>query len=313
MRTASGPAMTSLTIQHRDRLDLFAMGVLLVLCASWGVNQVAIKVANGGISPVFGAGIRSLAGTVLIFLWCRVRGVSLFERDGTLLPGILAGILFGIEFVALYWGLNYTSAARGVVLLYTMPFVVAAGAHVLFPAERLTLVRVLGLVAAFAGVVLSFADSLSAAAEHSFVGDAMMLAAALFWGATILVIKGTVLVKARAEKTLLYQLSVSAVMLLGLSCIIGEPGIFNATPIVVLAMAYQIIPVVAVTYVAWFWLMTIYPASQLSAFSFFTPLFGVVAGGLLLGERVSAYLLLALALVAAGIYLVNRPANRRTV
>lgn len=307
----SGSRQQHASRQGQHRLDLFAMALLLVLCACWGLNQVAIKVANGGISPVFGAGIRSVGGTILIYLWCQLRGIRLFERDGTLWPGIIAGVLFGLEFIALYWGLNHTSAARGVILLYTMPFMVTIGAHLMFPAERLTTLRVLGLLAAFGGVIVSFADSLSAQAGQSYLGDVLMLAAAFLWGATILVIKGSALARARAEKTLLYQLGVSAFMLLAVSFALGEPGIFNPTSSVIIAATFQIFPVVTVTYLAWFWLITQYPASQLSAFSFFTPLFGVMAGGLILGERVSLYLLLALALVATGIYLVNRPAKRQ--
>ena len=290
-----------------DRLDMLAMVLLTVLCASWGLNQVAIKVANGGISPVFQAGLRSAGGTLLVFVWCLARGIPLFVRDRTLFAGLVAGALFAGEFALLYTGLLHTSAARGVVLLYAMPFFVALGAHLFIPGERLTLPRVAGLIAAFLGVCLAFADSLSLPAGSAIIGDAMMLAAAALWAATTIVIKTTALARIAAEKTLIYQLSVSAALMFPLSLALGEPGVFAADPLVLSALAYQIVWVVAVTYVVWFWVMIRYPAAQMSAFTFLTPLFGVLFGGLLLGERVGPYLIAALILVAAGIYLVNTP------
>lgn len=289
------------------RLDAFAMIVLTVLCASWGFNQVAIKVANEGISPILQSGLRAAGATLLVFAWCRLRGIPLFERDGTLVAGLVAGLLFAAEFALIFWGLVFTTAARGVVVIYSMPFFVAIGAHLLIPGERLSPLRAAGLVCAFAGIVLAFADSLSLPTREAIVGDAMMLGAAVLWAATTLVIKTSRLTRAPAEKTLLYQLSVTAVTMLPLSLLLGEPGIFAPSPLVFASLAFQTVWIAAITYLAWFWLMARYPASHMSTFVFLTPLFGVLSGGLFLGERVSPALAGALALVALGIYLVNRP------
>jgi hypothetical protein len=121
-----------------DRLDAAAVLAVTACCASWGVNQVAIKIANAGISPVLQVGLRSAFALVLVFAWARARGVRLFERDRTLWSGIVAGLLFGLEFVLMYVGLMHTTASRGVVLLYLAPFVVAFGAHYLIPGDRLS-------------------------------------------------------------------------------------------------------------------------------------------------------------------------------
>ncbi|MDP2621701.1 MAG: DMT family transporter [Hyphomicrobiales bacterium] len=290
-----------------DRLDLLAMALLTLLCASWGLNQVAIKVANGGISPIFQAGLRSAGGTMLVFIWCLARGIPLFDRDRTLVAGLAAGALFAGEFALIFTGLLYTSAARGVVVLYATPFFVALGAHLFIPGERMTFLRLIGLIAAFLGVCLAFADSLGLPSGTAIIGDAMMLGAAALWAATTIVIKATALARVSAEKTLLYQLAVSAALMFPLSWALGEPGVFAPSPLVLGALAYQTVWVVAITYVIWFWVMIRYPAAQISAFTFLTPLFGVMFGGWLLGERVSSYLIAALALVALGIYLVNSP------
>ncbi len=293
-------------IKTHDRLDGFASGLLLLLCLAWGLNHVSIKIANEGLQPVFQVGLRAALGTLIVYGWCLWRGIGLFQRDGTLVAGLVAGALFGFEFLLIYVALDYTTVSRGIVFLYLMPFVVAIGAHFLIPGERLTPLRVVGLVAAFAGVVLAFSDDLSVPGPEAIIGDMLCVMAAVGWGATTIVIKTTKLRTASAEKVLLYQLAVSAVLQLAAAPFFG-PFIREVTPLVIGAFAFQVLIVVAVTYLIWFWLIRQYPAAQLSAFMFLTPIFGVLFGGLLLSEPMSARLFMALGLVAAGIYLVNRP------
>jgi len=294
---------------RKTHLDLLAVSMLLVMCASWGLQQVSIKVANAEISPVLQAGLRSAVAAVLVLIWSRLRGVRLFERDGSLWLGILIAALFGIEFVFLYCGLQYTTASRGILFLFTAPFFVAGAAHFFLPGERLHRVKVLGLLAAFAGVIVAFWQGLTLPTHRELIGDAMILLAGALWGATIVLIKATRLVNLSPHKTLLYQLAGSALMLLPLSPFLGEPGFTRPSALAWLCVGYQAVWVAFITYVAWFWLITRYPASSLSAFTCLTPLFGVLAAGILLGEPITATLILSMGLVGVGIYLVNRPAR----
>jgi drug/metabolite transporter (DMT)-like permease len=291
---------------HNDRLDLTAILLMLTLCALWGLNQVSIKVTDGGISPVMQAGLRSLGAALLVWGWARWRGVALWRRDGTLGLGIVIALLFAGEFSLLNWSLAFANASRVVVFLYLAPFVVALGGHLFIPGERLGPLHVIGLLAAFAGMTLAFADALRLPNRVELAGDALAVGAALLWGATTVVVKATRLARISPHKMLLYQLAGSAILLPGLALAVGERGVFAPTPLVLWSLAYQTVVVAAVSYLGWFWLITRYPAFKLSAFSFLTPLFGLVAGALLLGEAITPALGLAMALVGAGIYLVNR-------
>ncbi len=296
-------------MERKNHLDSTAMTLMVVLCFAWGIQQVAIKVANGGISPVLQAGLRSLGAAVLVLAWSRARGIRLFDRDGSLGAGLLCALLFAGEFTFIYWGLNYTSASRGVVFLYTAPFIVALGAHLFIPGERLRPLQWLGLACAFAGILAAFGESLGLPTRSQLQGDAMLFLGAVLWAATTLLIKGGRLAKIAPAKTLFYQLAGSALLLPLVSLALGEPGIFDPTPLVLTCLAYQTVLVAFASYLAWFWLIVHYPAGRLSAFSFLTPLFGVLAGALLLSERVSLALAAALALVVLGIWLVNRPSR----
>lgn len=289
------------------RLDRQAALLLVGLCLIWGLQQVSIKIANLGISPVLQAGLRSLGAVLLVYAWSSWRGVRIFSRDATLGAGLLAGALFAAEFALLFWALTYTTASRGVIFLYTAPFFVALGAVWLLPQERLRPAQWLGMLLAFLGVVVLFGENLSAARSQAWIGDLMMLAAGIAWAATTLTIKASALARTAPEKTLLYQLGVSALLLPPLSLLLGESGITQLTPAIVAAFLFQTLVVASVSYLAWFWLIRHYPATHLSSFSFLTPVFGVISGGLILGERLNAAVFVALALVGGGIWLANRP------
>jgi drug/metabolite transporter (DMT)-like permease len=299
--------MTRELTKEKQTLDLTAMAILVVLCASWGVTQVAIKVASRGVSPLFQSAIRSVGATVLIWIYMTVRREQMLERDGTLWWGIAAGLLFSGEFILIYWGLEFTHASRAVIFLYMSPFVVALGAQLFVPGEHLRAIQVLGLCCAFAGIIVAFRESLSYPTNQMLIGDAMLAGAAVLWGATTVLIKASPLARIKPGKTLLYQLAVSAVVLPLGSLVKGEPGIFMMTPLIAGSLVYQTIWVAFITYLAWFWLIRHYPPSRLASFTFLTPLFGVIAGGLLLNEPITRGLLMALVLVGMGIYLVNRP------
>jgi len=298
-----------ITTEARHEIDSAAAGVLALLCASWGLSQVAVKIAGEGISPAMQAGLRSIGSAVLLVLWARGRGVPLVERDRTLLPGIAAGLLFAGEFLLVFTGLTFTTASRGVIFLYTAPFVTAIGAHLFVPGDRLTRGRGAGLVIAFAGIVIAFADALRLPTRVELVGDLLCLGGAVAWGATTVLIKASRLRQASAVRTLFYQLGTSAVVLPVFALATGESGITRATPLIIGALAYQIIVVAFASYAVWFWLVTRYPASRLAAFTFLTPIFGVAAGGIVLGEPIGPGMVIALALIAGGIYLVNRPSR----
>lgn len=287
-------------------LDITAMVMLLILCMSWGVQNVVIKFASQGVSPIFQAAIRSAGATVLVWIWMILRREPLFERDGTFWWGIAAGILFSAEFFFIYWGLEFTNASRAVVFLYMSPFIVALGAQLFIPGEHLRMVQLAGLCCAFTGIVVVFFEATGFPTYQILIGDCMLAGAAVFWGSTTVLIKASPLATISPGKVLFYQLAVSAIALFAGSLAKSEPGIIKITPLIAACLVYQAVWVAAITYLAWFWLIRYYPASRLASFTFLTPLFGVLAGVLLLSEPLTGKLLLALVLVGAGIYLVNR-------
>ncbi len=283
-----------------------AVAWMLMLCLSWGFNQIAVKLALPDVPPMMQALIRSAGALPVMLLVGWLRGVKFFERDGTLGPGLLAGLLFGIEFVLIFSGLVFTSASRAAVFLYTAPFFVALGSYQ-FLGERLTALQWSGLALSFAGVALAIGVPQPNVDARVLLGDLLVVGGGALWAATTLIAKGTRLRNAAPEKALSYQVAVSIPILGCASWLSGEtithmPGLLSIS-----LLAYQAIWVVGCTFVLWFALVKTYSASKLSAFTFITPLFGVVAAYFIMHDQLTVAFGAAALLVIAGLYLVNKP------
>jgi drug/metabolite transporter (DMT)-like permease len=293
---------------RKSHLDTIAVTALLACCMVWGLGQVASKSALAEVPPLLQAAVRSLGAALLVAIWARARGIRLLDRDGTWAAGVGAGALFALEFACLFTGLRFTTASRMVVFVYLAPFVVALGMPLVARGERLDGVQSLGLVAAFAGVAWAFAEGFQrpSVGELQWLGDALGVAGAVSWGATTLLIRGSSLSHAAPEKTLFYQLAVSGVALGVASWLVGEAWPQRLSPGPAGWLTFQIVVVCFASYLMWFWLVRHYPATQLSAFTLLTPIFGLLAGVLLMADPLTLRLVTALVGVSVGIALVHR-------
>lgn len=292
-------------------LDAQAIATVIGLCLLWGLSQVSIKVANRGVSPIFQAAIRSIIAASLTALWARLRGMPLVHRDRTLLHGVTIGLLFGTEFVFVYLGLYYTTASHAVIFLYTAPLFVALGAHWLLPAEPFTGRKLTGLILAFGGVVATLWDSLQYPTQTQLLGDLLSLTAGFLWAATSLYLKRVVRTSMTPSQMLFYQLGFSALQLTVMSLLFAPKLVTDLSAMVLASLAYQGIIVAFASYLVWFWLIQVYPVSDISGFTFFTPIFGILLGGVMLQEPLTVKLLIGGGLVAGGMALVNWPERGR--
>ena len=293
--------------ERKSHLDTLAISLLLACCVFWGFQQILIKTTVGEVPPLWQASLRFAGATVLLLLWCLWRGVKLFARDGTLRAGLLAGVLFAAEFTCIYLGLQDTTASRLTVFLYASPFVVALLLPRLVPAEKLRAVQWAGMVIAFIAVAVAFSEGFAGGTTaRQLRGDALGLAAGVLWGLTTLVIRSSVLATASAEKVLFYQVALTAAIAPLLSLMLGEPWSLDYSAQAWGSLALQTAIGAFASYLAWMWLLGHYPATQMSSFTFLTPVFALLFGVLLLKEPLTLQLMLALCGVAVGIVLVNR-------
>lgn len=297
-------------MQRKQQIDAFGASVLVAFSALLGLNQVMIKIVNAGLQPVFQAGLRSFCAFFPVLLFAMLARKKLSISDGSFWPGMLAGLLFAIEFLIVFIGLDYTSVSRASVLFYTMPLWVALAAHFLLPGESLTSRRFLGILLAIVGVAVALLFKSGVVGEKVWLGDLLCLAGSFFWAAIALLARASKFSRARPEMQLLYQLGVSAPILLLASFWFGDL-LREPDPLIWFIFSFQVLVVVAIGFLAWFWVLSIYPASDMAVFSFLAPVFGVFFGWLILDEIVGWNILLALILVSVGIALVNMPSAER--
>ena len=298
----------SRAIDHSVRpLDSVGAAIVVALCLSWGLNTVAIKLTLPDVPPLIQATIRSVGALAVVVLWCAARRIPLLQRDGTLVPGVVAGALFGVEFVLIYSGLHLSLASRASIFLYTAPFFVALGGAFFLPGERLGVWQWLGLALSFTGMVVAIGVPQAAVNARVLTGDALLIGGGAAWAATTLIIKGSRLRLISPEKTLAYQLLVSVPILAAGAWALGEHMVATPRPAALWWLVYQTVWVVGVTYAVWFAMIKSYSASRLSAFTFLTPLFGVIAAHFMLGDPIDWPFALAAGLVVGGLILVNRP------
>jgi drug/metabolite transporter (DMT)-like permease len=293
----------------RKPLDGFVVATMALLCAIWGAQQVAIKLSANDVAPIMQVALRSGMSAALVCLLLWGRGERPWLRDGTLRPGLLAGALFAAEFLFVAEGLKRTSASHMAVLLYTSPVFTAIGLHWAIRAERLRRVQWLGIALAFTGIAVAFAGGwLRAGVSLQMLrGDALGVLAGAAWGATTVVVRASRLSEAAPARTLLYQLAVGFVLLLAAAVVTGQAAAVSMTRVAWASLLFQGVVVSFASYLAWFWLLRRYLASQVSVFSFMTPLFGVTFGVVVLHEPVDGFFAAGAVLVLLGITVVSRP------
>lgn len=295
-------------MERKDAIDLAGAAGLVVFATVLAFNQVVIKVTNGGFGPVFAAGLRSGLALLVLGIWLLLRRRRLDGLRRTIWPGLLLGGLFTIEFIFLFIALDLTTVSRVSILFYSMPVWLALIAHFVLPGETLSWRRLLGFALAMTGVIWALFDPQSREAGR-LLGDVLALLAAFAWAGIALTVRLTRVSELSAESQLFWQLSVSAVGLLALAPLLGDllrdPGAVHFA-----GLAFQVVFVGSLGYLFWLYLMTIYPASDIAAFSFLSPVLAVGMGWLLLDEPVGPGFLGAMCLVAVGVVLINRRRKR---
>jgi drug/metabolite transporter (DMT)-like permease len=292
---------------YRAQLRWQPIAILLLLALTWGANMAIVKMTFRELEPLFMAGLRSLGASGCLYIWMRVKGITIFPSRTIIFHGIMVGFLFGFEFGLIYVGLKYTLASRMYVLVYTAPFCVALGAHFFLKEDRINPWKAGGLVLAFVGIVALFSKDLGSFSFSALPGDLLAMASGVVWAATTLYIKKYLAYQTVPLQTLFYQVFFSALPLFFMSFLLENPTFSNLTLFGGFSLFYQSIIIAFLSYLAWFHLIHRYPVSLLHAFSFFTPVFGVfLSGALILSETIGTNLIFALTFVSVGMVLVNR-------
>ena len=291
---------------RKSSLDLQAIILIIGCCLIWGYQQIAIQAIADEMPLLMQLTIRSIIASACVWIWMVFKGIRPFQSDRTIVPGMVAGLLFFAEFVLLYSALEYTNTSRAITFLYLAPFIVALVLPIFVPAERLNWIQSGGLFIAFGGLAFAFHDGFSSGATHFLLGDIAVIGAATAWAFTTIVVRTSALGQIQPERTLFFQLFFSSIALIGLCFVLEVPLPGHLSLKVIASLFLQSVIVAAASYLFWFWLLRHYFATKVSAFSFLTPMFGLLFGFFIAGDPINGSLIAAFISIALGIYLVNR-------
>ena len=290
-------------------VDFLAASFLIIFSILLGLNQVMVKLVNEGMHPVFQVALRSTFAIFPILIYCYILKKKIIINNGSLIPGIIAGILFAIEFIFLFTALDYSTVTRVSLIFYTMPVWLTLAAHFLIENDKLNLNKILGLIIALVGLFLAVYEPTTGYDTSQFYGDAYSFLASLCWATIAIMLKTTRLSNATPETQLLYQLVVSGIILLPLSMQLND-YIRNIDLDLILIFSFQVIVIMCMGFIGWLWIMSRYSASSTSSFAFLTPIFGVLFGWLIMDDPINEQIYLSLFFTCLGIYLINKRGSK---
>jgi len=262
-----------------------------------------MKAVAADVAPAMQLAIRFAAATIFFGVWVFIREGGAALADGTLRSGAVIGSLFALEFIFVGEALVHTTAAHTIVFLYAAPIFTALGLQFL-PEERLRVLQWGGIAVAFLGIVVAFLGRPGRPTGEMVGGDLLALLGGVSWGLTNVALRRGRVGNASTQKTVFYQVSIGAVVMLGFAALTEQTKVV-ASVAAILALAFQTLVIAIASYLAWFWLLRHYLTSRLMLLSLLTPIFGVALGALLLGDPIDLRFGLGALLVLTGILIVN--------
>lgn len=288
--------------------------MVLLLSALWGGNTVAVKIGVVDSPPLMLAALRFAIGGVCVVgwgLWTRAP-FRLDRGEGWPLLGL--GVLFAAQLGLLNVGVWLSTAGHAAVLLNAYPVYIVLLAHFFVPGDRMTLATLGGVILGFSGILLLFGSQLLEAPQPGstiLAGDVVLSASAVLLALRQVVLNRQ-LQRIHPVKPLLAQVVIGTPLFLLLSWLV-EPAPTVLTWTLAASLFYQGVVIAGFNFIANMSLLKTYRPSALAAFSLTTPLFGVIATALVIGEPISWRLAASALLVAGGIAVATLLRDRATI
>jgi len=278
--------------------------VFSTLCFIWGSTWLAIKVGLRTLPPFLFAGIRFAIASIVLMILVRLLHARIPRDRYSWIVMLFLGVFqISLPYGLVFWGEQYISSGLSAVLFATMSFFVLFFAHVLIRAESMTRRRILGVVAAFAGLAIIFwRDLVSAQASlFEFLGSIACVGSAVSGGLANVVAKKCAS-NIDPAANVFVQSIIGTILLssMGLLTEVGIPLAWDFTS--VQAVLYLGIVGSALAFVGLYWLLTKTSATNTSLIVFITPIVALILGWLMLGETLEPILALGTFLILASVY-----------
>lgn len=298
-----------------------AAGLALLLAALWGGTPVAVKFSLDALPVMAVAAVRFAMAALFMLFWNRFEGSGIALRPGQARPCLVLGGMLFVQIALFNFAIAKSNASHSTLIINTFIFWVAALEHFVTRTARLDLRKTAGLLVAFSGVgiiLLTTGRSGESAADTSasLTGDLLMVGSAIVLGVKIIYTKQSMRI-VEPGKLIFWHDAIGVALFAAWSATFEaadlapflNASLFTDSRIgyAMLGLLYQGVVVAGFCFAAQALLLKKHSASQISVFSFATPLFGVMYAVTLRGEALSGWLFVSGIAVAAGILLVNWP------
>jgi drug/metabolite transporter (DMT)-like permease len=285
--------------------------LLLLLSAMWGGSFLLIKIAVSSLPPLWVAALRIAVGGLALLLVLRLRGLGLPRGRRVWARLAFIGILGNLApFTLIGWGELQVATGLAAILMAMVPLMVMVIAHFRVPDEPLTPGKIAGIALGIAGVVVLIGPAALSGMGSHVAAELAILAATACYAASALAGRG--LPPLTADAASAAMLLIAAPVGLIAAAVVDPPGSFAPQLQSLLAVGLLGLACTGLGYVLFFRILTGAGAGFASMNNFLVPPFGVLYGGLVLGERLPPSALAAMALILAGLLALRWRGQRPT-
>ena len=285
-------------------LPLQAVLASIAIHALWGGNPVAVKLGLTVFPPMWSAFVRFFIATICVVMWARYQGISVWPRKGHFATLLIVGTAFTVQITVMNIGFSLTSGTVASILQSTNPLFVALFAHFMVSGDRMNLRKSIGLVLAFMGVglVLLKITDLEDIGVIGFGGFIVLASSMLLGLRLVLMVKP---LRALDEVPVVFWMMVIGLVPFAVGGLLFETVHWeNLGWIPVTGLLYQGIVIAGLGFMVFSYLMKRYSPSIVASFNFVSPLSGVLLSMLLLGDELTASIVLGVVFVGTGLYLI---------
>jgi drug/metabolite transporter (DMT)-like permease len=273
----------------------------VVICLLWGSSWAAVKIGLEAIPPILSLGIRFFIASIILGTVVVVRHVGVpTDKKFWKLAFLLCVTSFTIPFILIYWAQIRVDSGLASVLFATYPLWVAIFSHLFLPNEKITFLKILGMILGFLGVVLIFNGGLSEVNSNILFGMIAIVMSAIIQAFGLVAIRrwGTAVHPVTLN---LWPMAISIVPLFIASIITEDYSNIMINERSLGSLLYLAIFCTVITFVVYFWLIKHVEVVLLSLSAFITPVFAIIIGGIVMGEILTGRIIAGSLIILFGV------------
>ncbi|MDV7340789.1 DMT family transporter [Terasakiella sp. A23] len=279
--------------------------LLILLSLIWGGSFYYAEIALREASPLVVVWGRVAGAAVILLLVLRIKGIPFPKGQGLWIAFFVMGLLNNvIPFTLIVWGQTAITGSLASIFNATTPLFTIVLAQFLTQDEKINLLKVVGLLLGFAGVIVMVGVEALSGLSGVVLAQIAVLAAAISYGCAA--IWGRRFKGINPMVTATGQVTCSGFVMTPIALFFGFPdGYFVPTGEVLFAIGFMALVCTVFAYILYFKILATSGATNLMLVTFLVPLSAIALGSLFLGEQLSTDQLIGMGLILFGLLIID--------